>query len=162
VVETLFDRTGIDLSSRAGIPELVKFQEYCREYKIVVYHGLKCEDIMFEGQVYSAEQTNLLYDGVELHYHVITNLTVDMARKYVCKACNKTWTLDVTQSATRRAATTCPVLRAISPMFAECYRHFRRRTCFADHKQYTTKKKSVCERKRCCAKCGWIVTHENR
>ena len=51
VVETLHETTGIDLSNGAGIPELVRFQEHFREYKIVVYHGLNCDNIMFEGQV---------------------------------------------------------------------------------------------------------------
>jgi len=39
-----------------------------------------------------------------------------------------------------------------------CNRHFRIRTCFANHKQSTAKRKSVCERKRCCATCGLLVT----
>jgi len=50
-VQTLLKTTGTDLSNDAGIPKFVRFQEYFREYKIVVYHGLSCEDIMFEGQV---------------------------------------------------------------------------------------------------------------
>jgi len=46
--------TGIDLSYGLGIRELLRFRENFREYKIVVYHGLNCEDIMFEGQVDSS------------------------------------------------------------------------------------------------------------
>jgi len=45
VVQTLLETTGIDLSNGAGIPELVRFQEHFRQYKIVVYRGLSCEDI---------------------------------------------------------------------------------------------------------------------
>jgi len=51
VVQKLLETTGIDLSKGAGIPELLRFQEHFREYKIVVYQGLNCEDIMIEGQV---------------------------------------------------------------------------------------------------------------
>ena len=51
VVQTLLETSGIDLSNGAGIPELVRFKEHFRQYKIVVYRGLGCEDIMFEGQV---------------------------------------------------------------------------------------------------------------
>jgi len=40
VVQTLLETTDIDLSNGAGIPELVRFQEHFREYKIVVYRGL--------------------------------------------------------------------------------------------------------------------------
>ena len=43
VVRNLFVTTGINLS-RGGIPELVKFQEHLRDYKITVYQGLACED----------------------------------------------------------------------------------------------------------------------
>jgi len=35
--------TGIDLKNGAWIPELIRFREYFREYKIVVYSGLKCD-----------------------------------------------------------------------------------------------------------------------
>ena len=71
VVQTLLDETGIDLTRGGGIPELTRFQEHFRQYKIVVYHGLSCDDIMFEGQTDSSKRLNLLYDDVECHYHVI-------------------------------------------------------------------------------------------
>ena len=64
VVQTLLDTTDIDLSNRAGILELVRFQEHFRQYKIVVYRGLSCEDIMFEGPVDSPKRLNILYDEV--------------------------------------------------------------------------------------------------
>jgi hypothetical protein len=95
-VQTLLDETGIDLSNGGGIPELTRFQEHFRQYKIVVYHGSSCDDIMFEGRVDSSKRLNLLYDHVESHYHVIVNLTAAMAKKYVCKGCNKACRSDVT------------------------------------------------------------------
>jgi len=98
VVQILLESTGIDLSNGAGIPDLVRFQEHFREYKIVVYHGLSCEDIMFEGQVDSTKRLNILYDDIERHYYVIANLTGAMARKYVCKGCKKACTSDVTHA----------------------------------------------------------------
>jgi len=42
VIQNLLETTGIDLPNGAGIPEIVRFQEHFREYKIVVYHGLSC------------------------------------------------------------------------------------------------------------------------
>jgi len=45
-----------------------------------VLKGLGCDDIMYEGQVDSSKHLKLLYDDVERHYHVITNLTVAMAK----------------------------------------------------------------------------------
>jgi len=50
VVQTLLEVTGIDLSNGAGIPEIVSFQEHFREYKIIVYHGLSCDNIIVNGR----------------------------------------------------------------------------------------------------------------
>ena len=148
-----------------GNSELNRFQEHFRDYKIVVYQGLGCDDITFEGQVDSSKHLNLLYDYVERHYHVITNLTGAMAKRYVCKACHKSCGRDITHVCDQ----TCSDCMASPPCaFSdartycdECNRHFRSPTCYANHKQSTTKRKSVCERKRCCATCGLIVT-DNR
>ena len=67
--------TGIDLKNVAGIPEITKFQEHFHEYKIVVYSGLICESIMYQGRVDSDKPINLLFDEVTQHYHVIANWT---------------------------------------------------------------------------------------
>ena len=42
----------------------------------------------------------------------------------------------------------------------DCHRHFRNAACFANHNLRTSNKKSVCEHKRCCETCGWLVTRE--
>jgi len=49
VVNHLLATTGIDLSIGGGISELIRFQEYFKEYRIVVFGGLHCEYIMFDG-----------------------------------------------------------------------------------------------------------------
>jgi len=82
VVQTLQKETGIDLTNGGGIPELNRFQEHFRDYKIVVFRSLGCEGIMFEAQDDTSKHINLLYDDVERHYHVITNLTGAMAKRY--------------------------------------------------------------------------------
>jgi len=162
IVLTLLHETGIDLSSGGGIPELTRFQEHFRRYKIVVYHGLSCDDIMFQGRVDSSKRLNLLYDDVERHYQVIVNLTAAMAKTYVCKGWNKACTSDVTHVCDQ----TCSDCAAYPPCAVaevripcdDCHRHFRSPTCFANHKQSTSTQKSVCERKRRCEKCGgWQV-----
>ena len=86
VVQSLLETTGIDLQNGAGIPEIRRFQDHYTEYKIVVYGGLNCDDIIFEGQVTSEKRVNLLYDEVNRHYHVITNLTGAMSKRYMCEA----------------------------------------------------------------------------
>ena len=149
VVQKLLKKTCIDLSNGAGISEIVRFQENFREYKIVVYHGLSCEDIMFEGQVYSVKRINLLYDDFERHYHVITNLTAAVARRYVCKACHKSCRRDVTHACDQTCSdctfcNPCAFSGERIPCFA-CNRHFRSHTCFAKHKQRSMNKISVCE-----------------
>jgi len=52
--------TGIDLDRGGGIRELVQFQEYFKDYRIVVFSGLNCEEIMFDGQVQNEKRINLL------------------------------------------------------------------------------------------------------
>jgi hypothetical protein len=81
--------TGIDLTDGGGIPELMRFQEHFKEYRIVVFGGLNCDDIVFDDQVESEKRINLLYDDVANHYHVINNVTVALSRKYFCKDCDK-------------------------------------------------------------------------
>ena len=45
VVDRLLETTGIDLSRGGEVPELLRFQEHFKEYRIVVFGGLNCEDI---------------------------------------------------------------------------------------------------------------------
>ena len=85
VVRQLLETMGIKLDRGGGIRELMQFQEHFKEYRIVVYSGLNCDDVYFDGQVESEKRINLLYDESERHYHVITNITGAMAKHYVCK-----------------------------------------------------------------------------
>ena len=55
-VDRLLETTGIDLSTGGGVPELMRFQEHFKEYRIVVFGGLNCEDIIFDGQVESENE----------------------------------------------------------------------------------------------------------
>jgi hypothetical protein len=96
MVDHLLEATGIDLTNGGGVPELTRFQEHFQEYRIVVYGGLECEAIIFDGQIESENRINLQYDDVTCHYHVIANVTGAMAKKYVCKGCNKGCGRDIT------------------------------------------------------------------
>jgi hypothetical protein len=60
-----------DFTNGGGIPELMKFQDHFKDYRIVVLGGLNCEDLVFDGQVESEKRINLLYGDVTHHYHVI-------------------------------------------------------------------------------------------
>jgi len=44
VVDHLLETKGIDLSDAGGIPELMRFQEHFKVYRIVVFEFLNCED----------------------------------------------------------------------------------------------------------------------
>jgi hypothetical protein len=77
-VSELLQAAGVDLS-RGGIHDLQTFQRYLLQYRMVVYSGLRCNVIMFDGQVATPQSINLLYNGV--HYHVIVNLTAAMAKE---------------------------------------------------------------------------------
>jgi len=87
-VQHLLQTTGINLQNGGGSPELQRFQDHFTEYKMVVYGGLNCGDIIFEGYFISEKRANLLYDEVDRHYHVITKLTGAMSKLYTCEACS--------------------------------------------------------------------------
>jgi len=53
---------------------------------------------MCEEQVGSRKRLNILYDDAERHYLMISNITVAMARRYVCKGCHKSCRSDVTHA----------------------------------------------------------------
>jgi hypothetical protein len=79
-VQHLLQTTGIDLQNGEGVNELQRFQDHLTEFKFVVYGGLDCEDIIFEGKVTSAKRVNLLYDDFTRHFHVIPNLIGAMTK----------------------------------------------------------------------------------
>jgi hypothetical protein len=142
------------LDNGGGIPELIKFQEYFRDYKIVVYTGLHCDSIMFEGGGGGGQQKrlNLLYDDVTRHYHEITNLSGFVAKRYVSTACNK----DCEHGVTHVCDHTCSDCMTRPPCVSTgtrircvaCNRHFRSASCFENHKKRmmgSRSKKTVCE-----------------
>ena len=107
-VHELLQASGVDLSRGGGIPELQAFQRHLSHNRIIVYSGLRC-DIMFDGQVTTSQRINLLYDGQ--NYHVITNLTAAMAKRYVCPACNK----GCSRGKQHRCDASCDAYTAILP-----------------------------------------------
>jgi hypothetical protein len=121
---------------------------------------------MFEGTVESTKRLNLLYDDVQKHYNVNTSLTGSMARRYVCKACNKVCKRDVSHVCDQTcsdcmSSPPCAFEGVRIPCYA-CNRHFRTQSCFDKHRQREGRnKKTFCERKRCCSTCGALVTRAN-
>jgi len=116
VVDRLLETAGIDLSRGGGVPELMRFQEHFKEYRIVVFGGLNCEDIYFDWLVDSEKRINLVYDDVNRHFHVINNFTGAMARGYVCRGCNK----GCRRGVTHKCGETCSYCKAVPPcMFSE-------------------------------------------
>jgi len=109
---------------------------------------------MFKGQAHSTKRLDILYDDVERHYHVIANLTVATASKYVCKGCNKACTSDVTPACDQTcsdwmADVPCAISEGRIP-YAECNRPFRSHTYCVNIKQSTKRKRSVCVRVVLC------------
>ena len=95
-VDQLLETSGVDLSRGGGVRELMRFQQHFKEYRIVVFRGLECKDIMFDGKVDSEKRLNLVYDEVHHHFHVINNVTGALSQQYFCKGCNKGYGRGVT------------------------------------------------------------------
>jgi len=161
-VNHLLATTGIVLSNGGGIAELIKFQEYFKEYRIVVFRGLNGEEIMFDGQVESEKRINLLYDAAEHHFHVINSVTGAPSRQYFCKGCNK----GCESCVTHKCQESCSDCMSIPPRsYADvripceaCNRQFRSRACFDKHTNNKLGKKRVCEKKKNCAMCNTFIT----
>jgi len=147
VVDRLLETTGIDLSRGGGVPELMRFQQHFKEYRIVVFRGLDCNDIMFDGQVDSEKRINLVCDDVQHHFHVINNITGALSRKYFCKGCNK----GCEKGETHRCQETCSDCMSVPPCpydnvripCESCNRQFRSRTCFDKHKKTRQEKRPM-------------------
>ena len=94
---------------------------------------------MCDGQVQTEKRINILYAEVARLYHVIVNITGTMAKKYVCKGCNKGCRTDVTQ----KCEQACSDCMSVPPCaFCEvripcesCNRTLRRRVCFDKHEK---------------------------
>ena len=50
VVNDLIQKTGIDLINGGGVRELAQFQEHYKDYRVFVYGGRNCEDMIFDGE----------------------------------------------------------------------------------------------------------------
>jgi hypothetical protein len=158
-VREMLQAPGVDLSREGGIPELQAFQRHLSQYRLVVYSGLRCDNIMLDGRVATNQRINLLYDGQR--YQVITNLTAVMAERYVCPACNNACsrgarhTCDASCDACSTIPTSIPDNARI-PCDAR-KRHFRNAACFDNHKCLKISGKNVSEakkRRECGAKKG--------
>ena len=84
------------LTKWRGVPELQRFQDHFPEYRIVVYGGLHCKDIIFEVKVASERRVNLLFNDVTRHFHDIANLTGAMSKQYKCAGCSNSCDSGVT------------------------------------------------------------------
>ena len=89
MVNHLLQTTSIDLTNGGGVRELTQFQEHYKDYRIVVYGGLNCEDLIFDGQNKSEKRICLLYDETTRHYHMITNQKGAKAKRYISEGCGK-------------------------------------------------------------------------
>jgi hypothetical protein len=151
MVDRLLELTGIDLTNGGGIPEITLFQEHFKDYRIVVYGGLDCGAIIFDGQIESENRINLLYDDVTRHYNMIANLTGAMAKRYVCKGCNKGYRRDITHKC-QQACSDCNSIPPCVTSYVRipcdaCNRTFRSQTCYDKHKTNNLRGKSYARRK---------------
>jgi len=131
VVRQLLETTGINLDrGGGGIREIAQFQEYFKDYRIVVFSGFNCE---------TEKRINELYDDVARHYHVIVNITGAMAKRYVCEACNKGCCSDVPHKCEQAWSDCMSVLPCtfshVRIACELCNRNLRSRACFDKHKK---------------------------
>ena len=153
----LFNASGISISEDgAGIPELQQFQDYLKDYKIVVYsYGTKGRDVIFEGDNDCNRRLNLLHH--DKHYNVITSLTAAFCCDYYCEECK----VPYDHKNKHRCGGTCSSCQQ-SPRCVDqvkikcddCKRYFKGQTCFENHiKEGSREKSTVCIEIKCCENC---------
>jgi hypothetical protein len=130
VVDQLLE-TSINLKNGAGLAELTKFQEHFHEYRIVVYSGLNCERIMYQGHFDSDKCINLLFDEVTQHYHFIAKLQGPWLNNVFVTAVTKN--VDMARNTLAKTSSGCmlsPPCISAGPRipYDLCNRHFRNRT----------------------------------
>ena len=117
MAQRLPETTGINLDRGGSIREIAQILEYFKDYRFVVFSGSNGEDIISDGQVQNEKRINLIYDEVARHYPVIVNIRGVMAKRYVCKACNKRCRWDVTHKCEQACSDCCLTLPVYHAMF---------------------------------------------
>jgi len=115
VVDSLIETTGRDLSRVGRVPELMRFQEHFKEYRIVVFGGSNCEDIYFDGGIESEKRINQVYDAVQRHFHVINSLTKRWLKGIYAKAVIRALNVARLISVERRVASAGRFVHVCSP-----------------------------------------------
>ncbi|XP_057663121.1 uncharacterized protein LOC130898093 [Diorhabda carinulata] len=151
----LMEAKGVSiLSEGCGIPELQKFQQYLKNYKIIVYnYGSKGRDIIFEGTDKGSSLHLLYHEG---HYNVITSLTAAFSCGYYCKECHVPYNIN----RDHRCGGTCPGCQQspvctpdeIKVNYESCKKSFLGQVCFENHIKH-----GICDQIRRCEKCFKIV-----
>lgn len=80
----MLQATGVNLR-RVGENSL-EFHPHMPEYMKLVYSGLRYDSILLNDQIATLKRMKMLYDGY--HFHVLSNVTGAIAKRYVCFACN--------------------------------------------------------------------------
>lgn len=146
----------------AGVPELQKFQQQLKGYKIVVYqYGTKGRDVMFEGLEGEKNLNLIFHDG---HYNVITSLTAAFVCRYYCENCR----IPYDHKKDHRCWKSCPACQQTPPCenrkkitCNDCFRLFRNETCYSNHKKAgSLGKYSVCEQVKLCSKCLKVIKND--
>jgi hypothetical protein len=166
VVQQLLETTGINLDNGAGIPELTRFRKHFNDYRIVVYEGLTCDQIMFDGRTDSPKRIHLHFDELSRHYHVINNLTGAMAKKYVLRLAIRDVSETLHTYVIRHVVIACQVRRVYRQGFESPVRNAtdisgaRNVTIITRISSREKIKSLFCEIERCCVSCGYLITRK--
>jgi len=158
-VEDLLKASGVDLYNGGGLEELQQFQDYFSDYKIVVSDGLSPDRLIFSGNSLSAKKLYLLFYSDNGHYNVIPTLRQLWLRgTYVTRV-----TLSTTTHSNVTKPAPCVLLhdpcnKDHTKYCSTCNRYFLIEKCFQNHMTLKVKSKLVCQWKKVCRNCSYLVT----
>jgi len=153
----------VDLSNGEGFEEIQQVRQYLSDYKSIVLDGLYPDRVMFSGNSLSAKKLYLLYNRDSVHYNVIANLKGAMPKKYICNGC------DTLYDHTHKCDKVCSLRTATPPCTKDqsnycCTRNicFLSEKCFQNHLILKVKGKLVCQWRRVCRNCSYLVTSDSK
>jgi len=77
----LLKAPGVDLDTGVVFEELRRSQKYFSGYKIIVFHDLNPNRVMFSGNSLSTKKFYLLFNRSFGHYNIITNIKAAVAKR---------------------------------------------------------------------------------
>lgn len=155
----LCEDSGVDITALGGGIEALKiFQQFLKEYKIIVYSDTSGKNVVFEDERNTSEQYIDLFYHDE-HYDLINSMTGFVGLPYYCRSCRVAFSVKSSHRCPNVCkkclkSPPCPTNNIRSIQCPSCYRFFESAQCLKNHLEpHFPNNKSVCAVIKYCTDC---------